>query len=196
MVALTFPSLIKADSQPVESVSYLFDGSLTATGTDVCNPSPCTEIINLSFEWLYQLVPGDPLGPVPEYTGMIVGPFVINASGPLGTITEMGPINEYLGFFGGGAEIDLETAGSGTGGFSDQSTLTPFVPPHFGYDFYSCYGPCSPEFSNVSLLGYMPGPPGGLSWVDSVQQVAEPSVIVLTCLGAIFIGFCRLLRLT
>jgi hypothetical protein len=175
---------IHADTTTTE---FAFNGSITAVGTNVCTPSPCTEVIDFSliWAWQYSALWSDPTTTV--YQGSFVSEDV-NSSGALGAMTGFGQFQEglFAPLYGDGAEIDL---------LIDDPNLTTFdptVPPTFSAQFYTCFEDCNDKFSNIAYEHDgdqgATGDGGSFILAYTVTQVPEPSSLVLSFCGAPLFG--------
>lgn len=167
---------------------YTINGEATITGNDVCGAAACTESIQFSFDFAYNLLAPAQGGSPAAYDGVIDGPMTVTSSGPLGSFSGNGanPFQCYIAFLNSlGDEIDLDIPSS-----SEFATSfgTPGPPVFTESYLWSCLSAqCPADFLGTDNTEYDTGVTGTLSY--TATQVPEPATALLLLLGLAAAGF-------
>jgi hypothetical protein len=167
------------------SPTYLFNGVITATGTNpTCgtSPGPCVETIDVSFEYYYAFLYAQ--GEVAAVDLDLLPGSIVSAMGELGSLLEYGvqefyynePDFYYSEILLEGGEIDLNL---------DPETNA------FSADTYSCQAECENLFGGGGTVG---GVPTTLEY--TLSQLPEPSTLVSVLLGILCLAIPQLRRRT
>ncbi len=166
---------------------YQFNGVLTVLGlnpTCGASSSPCTEAINISFQYYLDLQPS--LGA----PNIFILPGTLNASatGPLGAMTVGGLNENFPNFYYEQFFFPQASAGVFT---EFDLNIDPTVTPSgfFGSETYFCTGECNALFGGD--MGNFSVP---TSLTYNVTQVPEPNTSLLILCGTLLLGLLLMAR--